>query len=219
MVSATPNVNYVVSGVLLPLPVAGAVALELCNTFAGWGEEGGREYLASYEHLVVWARERGLVDEQVAAELVVAGQSQPREAERVLERAKRLRWAFYAVAAGESGDEHRAVVAREAERAAARARFAWGPVAATWVLPATPELPLLAVARAIAAVVTDPPRVGRCPGRGCGWLFANPSGRRRWCSMAVCGNRTKARRHAQRVAAQKDTKPRRRGSGRERSSR
>ena len=69
MVSATPNVNYVVSGVLLPLPVAGAVALELCNTFAGWGEEGGREYLASYEHLVVWARERGIVDEQVAGSI------------------------------------------------------------------------------------------------------------------------------------------------------
>jgi predicted RNA-binding Zn ribbon-like protein len=203
VVSATPNVNYVAAGVLLPLPVAGDPALELCNTFAGWGEEGGREYLASYEHLVVWARERGLVDEQVAAELVVQGRSQPREAERVLARAKRLRRAFYAVAAGEPGEEHRAVVAREAERASARAHLAWGPGAATWVLPATPELPLLAVARSIGAFVTDPLRVGRCPGRGCGWLFANPSGRRRWCSMAVCGNRTKARRHAQRAGARR----------------
>ena len=211
--------NYVVAGVLLPLPVAGEAALELCNTFAGWGEEGGREYLVSYRHLVVWARERGLVDDRVAAELVAEGQSQPREAERVLERAKRLRWAFYAVAAGEPGDEHRAVVAREAERASARARLAWGAGAATWVLPATPELPLLAAARAIAAFVTDPLRVGRCPGRGCGWLFANPSGRRRWCSMAVCGNRTKARRHAERVAAQEHTKQRRSGSGGERRSR
>jgi predicted RNA-binding Zn ribbon-like protein len=214
-------VNYVAAGLLLPLPVAGEAALELCNTFAGWGEEGGREYLASYEHLVVWARERGLVDEQVAAELVAEGRSQPREAAHVLERAKHLRRAFYAVAAGEPDGEQRALVAREAERAAARAHLVLGPGAAAWMLPATLELPLLAVARAIAAFVVDPPRIGCCPGRGCGWVFTNPSGRRRWCSMAVCGNRTKARRHAERAAAQGSTKakPRRPGSGGERRSR
>lgn len=36
-----------------------------------------------------------------------------------------------------------------------------------------------------------------CPGEDCGWLFLDesPSGRRRWCSMAICGNRAKAKRH------------------------
>jgi hypothetical protein len=43
-------VNYVAAGVLLPLPLAGDPALELCNTFAGWDEDAGREYLLSYEH-------------------------------------------------------------------------------------------------------------------------------------------------------------------------
>jgi predicted RNA-binding Zn ribbon-like protein len=37
-------------------------------------------------------------------------------------------------------------------------------------------------------------RVTRCPGRGCGWLFLNASGRRRWCSMSSCGSREKMRR-------------------------
>jgi predicted RNA-binding Zn ribbon-like protein len=37
-------------------------------------------------------------------------------------------------------------------------------------------------------------RVTRCPGRRCGWLFVNASGRRRWCSMSSCGSREKARR-------------------------
>jgi predicted RNA-binding Zn ribbon-like protein len=37
-------------------------------------------------------------------------------------------------------------------------------------------------------------RVSRCPGRGCGWLFLNLSGRRRWCSMSTCGSREKMRR-------------------------
>ncbi|MFL5869839.1 MAG: CGNR zinc finger domain-containing protein [Solirubrobacterales bacterium] len=37
-------------------------------------------------------------------------------------------------------------------------------------------------------------RVKRCAGRRCGWLFVDRSGRRRWCSMATCGSRTKMRR-------------------------
>jgi predicted RNA-binding Zn ribbon-like protein len=43
-------------------------------------------------------------------------------------------------------------------------------------------------------------RVTRCPGRHCGWLFINASGRRRWCSMTACGSREKMRRmHARRA--------------------
>ncbi len=40
-------------------------------------------------------------------------------------------------------------------------------------------------------------RVKACPDQRCGWLFLDesPNGRRRWCSMATCGNREKARRH------------------------
>jgi predicted RNA-binding Zn ribbon-like protein len=36
-----------------------------------------------------------------------------------------------------------------------------------------------------------------CPGPGCGGRFLDesPAGRRRWCSMAVCGNRHKAATH------------------------
>ncbi|MYV62710.1 hypothetical protein GTW37_28835, partial [Streptomyces sp. SID4931] len=25
------------------------------------------------------------------------------------------------------------------------------------------------------------------PGKGCGWLFLDTAGRRRWCSLGVCG--------------------------------
>lgn len=38
-------------------------------------------------------------------------------------------------------------------------------------------------------------RVHLCEGPGCGWMFVDRSkaGRRRWCDMALCGNRAKAR--------------------------
>ena len=58
-----------------------------------------------------------------------------------------------------------------------------------------------AVAADAVTLLQDPDRlkrVSRCPGRGCGWLFLNTSGRRRWCSMSTCGSRDKMRRLHQR---------------------
>ena len=62
------------------------------------------------------------------------------------------------------------------------------------------RLPLLAVTAAAAQLLAEGPleAVHACPGNDCGWLFLDPRNRRRWCSMAVCGNRAKARAHARR---------------------
>jgi predicted RNA-binding Zn ribbon-like protein len=48
-----------------------------------------------------------------------------------------------------------------------------------------------------------PDRFRICDNETCRWVFydASPTGRRRWCSMASCGNRAKARRHRARVKA------------------
>lgn len=62
-----------------------------------------------------------------------------------------------------------------------------------------------AVATNAIALLQDPSRlqrISRCPGRGCGWLFLNTSGRRRWCSMSTCGSRDKMRRLHQRRTQQ-----------------
>ena len=62
-----------------------------------------------------------------------------------------------------------------------------------------------AIAADAIALVRDPgrlKRVSRCPGRDCGWLFLNTSGRRRWCSMSTCGSRDKMRRLHQRRTRQ-----------------
>jgi predicted RNA-binding Zn ribbon-like protein len=54
-----------------------------------------------------------------------------------------------------------------------------------------------AVAVDAIALLGDAPRLARvrlCPGRNCGYLFLDASGRRRWCSMTACGSREKMRR-------------------------
>ena len=194
MVSTDSRFQHVADGLVLPAFVAGRPVLDFCNTRAGWGEPEPREYLVSYDHLVIWAREAGLVEPDVAQRLRrLSG------GEKTFARALRLRSAIYA-AFTEPSDEAWDIVAAEAHRAATAARLTRG---AGWVIPedAGAELPVLAIARAAGELLSSPElvKVGRCPGHGCGWLFADPRGRRRWCVMAVCGNREKARRHARKA--------------------
>ena len=59
--------------------------------------------------------------------------------------------------------------------------------------------PAAAAARLLTSA--DPELVRNCEGPGCTLLFYDrtKSHRRRWCSMAVCGNRAKARAHRERI--------------------
>jgi len=60
------------------------------------------------------------------------------------------------------------------------------------------------VARALGTGRDD--RIRQCANETCQWLFYDESrtGRRRWCDMATCGNRAKARRHRERQRAAAD---------------
>jgi predicted RNA-binding Zn ribbon-like protein len=187
VVSSLNACSYATDGVVLPVRVAGHVALDFCNTLAGWGELEQKDYLRGYRELVLWARDAGLVEPEAAERL------KDREAPAVLRRARRLRAALRETALG--GNVW-AAVAAEAERAAAAARL----TPAGWRLPERDELPLLAIARAAGDfLLSAHAPVGACPGRQCGWVFVDPRGRRRWCSMATCGNRAKQRRYAERA--------------------
>jgi predicted RNA-binding Zn ribbon-like protein len=199
VVSTLPRYQRRVDGLVLPVPVADEPTLDFCNTRAGWNADEPREYLNSYDHLVVWAREAGLIDAPVAARLhpgAAAG-------EQVLGRALALRSALYR-ACTDPGDaqawDEVAAVAAAAAGAAVLSRDA--PPGRRWQIPESAglELPLLEAGRAAGAFLasTDLRAVRSCPGTDCGWLFLDPRGRRRWCTMAVCGNRAKARRHAAR---------------------
>src|SRR5262249_12040494 len=81
---------------------------------------------------------------------------------------------------------------------ATRDRFGWA-----WTGdPVALDRILWPIARAAAVFLTSgtPPRLRpRAPPRG-RWVFPDPpgGGPRRWCTMAVCGNRAKVRRHRDR---------------------
>jgi predicted RNA-binding Zn ribbon-like protein len=195
--------SYEVDGLIIPVAVANHPALNFCNTRAGWGEPAPKEYLKTYPHLVVWAREHELLPAGAAARL--AGPGRLPGGEAVLARALALRSALYAVLLGTGQPADWATVNTEV-RAAAAASHLTATRPATWALPSIPtvDTPLWAVAWSAGELLTSPAagQAAACPGTGCGWIFVDPRGRRRWCSMAWCGNRNKARRHAARVTHQ-----------------
>lgn len=64
------------------------------------------------------------------------------------------------------------------------------------------------VALSASMLLTGPmlPRVRLCANETCGWLFLDQSKNhsRKWCDMADCGNKIKARRHYAKVRAAKE---------------
>jgi predicted RNA-binding Zn ribbon-like protein len=192
-----------VDGLILPAPVGGHPVLDFCNTLAGWDQAEPKEYLASYTHLVAWARGAGFLDATAVARLREDAALDPGGAGRVLARARKLRAATYAACTDPDAGDAWEAVARQARAAAALARLdRQAPPGSRWRIPDETGLarPLLEIGRAAGELlaVTDLAAVRRCPGRDCGWLFLDPRGRRQWCTMAVCGNRAKASRHADR---------------------
>lgn len=194
-----------VDGQVLPRPVAGRPGLELVNTRSGWGErwDDRQEYLRSYAALPALARSQGLVTEADAARLTSLAGRHPGAAEDELRRAVALRRDLHDVLA--SGASRAALTRATESMSTARSRQALvaEDYAPAWRFPGRPTLrdPLDALLVDIGDLLTTPDRrhVRSCPGAGCGWLFLDRSGRRRWCRMAVCGNRAKQARHVHRT--------------------
>ena len=205
-----------VEGIPLPDAVGGHPALDFCNTRAGWGDLRPKEYLTGPHVLALWARENGLVpsDADLAVDRGSESGARPgagthdgaqREA---LSRALALRDALYACALHRGAAADWELVSAEAAQARSLARLVPGPgeEPAGWRLP-DGTAPAAAALAAVAAAAEDlltsslAAFVAACPGEGCGWLFADRRRKRRWCSMAACGNRAKARRYAERRQA------------------
>ncbi|BCJ62770.1 CGNR zinc finger domain-containing protein [Micromonospora endophytica] len=194
-----------VDGYPMPIPVGGHPALELCNTWAGWAEPPSpeREWLRDFDRLAVWTGHVQLLTPTTVARLRDEGRRQPSAAHEVLVATRLLRTALHDVLLDPADTTAFRHIAEQAHRAAAEAVLESDQDGlARWTLPDDIGLllPLLACARAAADLLTSPARteVRACPAVDCGWLFLDRRGRRRWCSMATCGNRAKVRAYAAR---------------------
>ena len=172
-----------------------------------------RDRLTTFEDLVSWGGEAGLLVEGMNAELRKEAAEHPREAEGVLSAAKDLREALYAifssVATGEAPEGEAVALLNDAlpeamgafRLAPARPGLEW-----EWALSGAGLHGILAPLVKDAAELLTSPEVGRireCESETCAWLFLDQSRNRsrRWCDMNTCGNRAKARRHYERSRA------------------
>lgn len=195
--------------------VGGRISLDFVNSEGGT-RNGPPEWIATYGDLLAWSVHAGAIEADLADRLGKRAADAPEEAARIAERAVRLREALYRVFVAamdgeEPAGEDLAIVDEELGAALSHLRIA--PAGAPdgpwrWRFEGEEQLgrvlwPL--VRDAADLLVSDElARLGECSGEDCAWLFVDQSRNhsRRWCDMAVCGNRSKARRYYERSKEQ-----------------
>jgi predicted RNA-binding Zn ribbon-like protein len=185
--------------------------LAFANTLSWRGRAAPVEALGDVGDLVHWAAgSAGLAGEAVG-EIESWARAHPATAAALFAEAIALREAIYrtfrALACGEAiPDPDLAALNRALDAAPARRRLARTEDGYGWqVGPAAIAAPMLLAPVLWSAgdlMASDRRRwVRLCANEECLWLFLDESkaGTRRWCDMASCGNRAKARRHYQRT--------------------
>lgn len=181
----------------------GDLALDFANTLARRFMPEPREDLREYGDLVEWGTLAGAIAPAEGHALRSLADRNPRGARAALAKARAVREAvfeaFDAVAGGRPVAPGPLARVNEAlAEALGRLRLRPGGDGWTWAGPLDLDRVVWPVARAAAQLLTGPdrPLVRECGASDCAWLFLDRSrnGTRRWCDMAVCGNREKARR-------------------------
>ena len=195
--------------VATPEDVDALGTLAFVNTLSGRPTSAPVERLVSYDALVTWAREAGLLKPDEAERLAARVRRRVAEGDRIVERARalreRLHEAFTSLSAGKTPATP-TLVALSAHLSRWYAHGRLVPVRGSlqWVYVGDDDLeqPLWEVARAAARLLTSPlvGRVRACAAEDCGWWFLDDTknASRRWCDMKICGNRDKVRRFRER---------------------
>jgi predicted RNA-binding Zn ribbon-like protein len=195
----------------------GDVSLDFVNTMGSRLTDRPSEYLRSYEDLLDWARQAGLLAPEETEGLSRQVTLDSEGTRETLLRARALREAIHRLVsraiAGESQDESDlSALNRELSIALSHLRVMPADGAYGWDWDRsgdegeTPlDSPLWPVAQSAAELLTSQKlgRVKLCAGEGCGWVFLDESrnSSRKWCDSRDCGNRERVRRHLARKRA------------------
>jgi predicted RNA-binding Zn ribbon-like protein len=187
----------------------GVLCLDFVNTLDNRPSAEPKELLGSYLDLGRFGEDTGILAPGEVDRLFALSQTLPGEAERVLRAAIELREAIYAIfwaIVNKKGVPAPALATlnRYAQDAAqhtrlvlSQRRFEWrGDESSSF------DAVLWPIARSAADLLASDRLafVHACSSKTCQWLFLDTSKnhRRRWCSMKLCGNRTKVRRFYER---------------------
>jgi predicted RNA-binding Zn ribbon-like protein len=185
--------------------IAGNVCLDFINTLDNRPSAEPKELIRSFPDLVRFAGQSGILKARETRYLGEKLHLRPVEAKEAIRRAIELREALYAVfsAAMERRTPPAVALAtlnayiREAAQhlrlVRQRGKYEWR----FDDLKSSYDAVLWPIGRAAADLLasTDLAMVRTCSAATCRWFFLDTSKNhhRRWCSMKVCGNRTKVR--------------------------
>jgi predicted RNA-binding Zn ribbon-like protein len=197
---------------MLVSAVGEALCLGFANTLAWRGRAERIESLEDFASLLAWAERHVGLPAPVARRLEEWSREQPSRSEDALAEAKIVREAIYRMASALAGstslnDPDFAVLSAALAHAPTRQRLARSGGGFAWQIELeSGDRAGLPVAVLLAPVLWSAAdlmvggarrRIRQCANEQCLWLFvdASKNGTRRWCDMASCGNRAKARRH------------------------
>jgi len=193
--------------------VGGNAALDFANTLSERHGDRPVERIRTYSDLVAASKQIGVLTEAQARLLMASGHDAPESAEEVRGQAVALRELLYAVfSAVADGREPSPSDLNRFNKALSEVlvhlrvdRTSEGAFAWAWdELSGALDRMLWPLLRAAATLLVSDQigRVQACAADDCGWLFLDMSRNRsrRWCDMADCGNRAKARRFKERHA-------------------
>lgn len=197
--------------------LADALGLDFLNSVAT-APDGPVDWIADGEGLLRWLEQAGLVPPDAIA--MVRSQALPDELDAIASQARALREWFRGFVREHRGSPLTAAAVAELEplnrlleRDAGFGRIVPQHGEGQGVLAfqtlrkwPSPEALLLPIAEAMGRFVCteDFAAVKACEGAACTLLFADHTRghRRRWCSMALCGNRAKQAAHRHRLRAE-----------------
>lgn len=187
----------------------GALCLDFANTI-GDRSRAESEHLNIYQDLLAWADQAEALEPRQIAELAGTAVKHPRKAASALRHAIDLREGLFRIFStlaqdGQPAAEDVASLNSALQHALPHLEICEGDTCFTWTWDCREEAldgALWPVVRSAAELLTsdEANRVRECASDTCTWLFVDRSRthRRKWCDMAICGNRAKARRHYQR---------------------
>ncbi len=191
--------------------VGGALCLDFVNTVGDRlaTRQYARNYLERYDDLVAWGLQSHVLTPSEATVLRRLAARRPDQASAALARAvdarEHLHNALFAAMKGRAiAGETLASLNGAIAPLLALSRLVVKDREWRWAFGGRSDTELLdrvlwGVVRSAIELLTSAnlTKIQRCGVATCGWLFLDLSRNRtrRWCSMAMCGNRTKARRH------------------------
>lgn len=184
--------------------LGGHPALNFSNTIEWVDGEVDVEWLGDYRRLIEWMRLGGLMDFSGEHDLRTLAARHHDKANEFYADAIALRDAILAICIERGRDSAAlATINGFVTKARSNQKLYWYNDQFVWsYADADLRMPLWRLAEETAALLTSPDfsRVRQCAADDCSYLFVDTSrtGKRRWCDMATCGNRAKARRHSSR---------------------